>query len=246
MIFPKTSKTEVDRWVYQQVPRFLGYAMEKYFRLEVEGLDKLPQKGRALITPNHSGFLGLDALLLAHVISSRTPRVARILAHKAWFWTQLTAQPAQKLGLVKAHYEEGIRLLDKNRVVLVFPEGEQGNFKPSANMYELRPFHRGFVRMALASESPIIPTLVLGAEESNINLKQISLGLSKKRITLPLPLNFLPLPVKWKIKFLTPRYLPFPKSSADDRDLVNEIAEEIQASMQAELLSEIQKRRSVF
>lgn len=237
------SANEIQKWIFKNIPSALGGALEKYFRLEVEGLEKVPRNGRVLIIPNHSGFLGLDAVLLGHVIAKNTPRIPRILTHKAWFMTKATAWPAEKLGMVQASYENGIQLLNKNRLVMLFPEGEQGNFKPSSRMYELQTFHRGFVRMALSTQSPILPVVIVGAEETNINLSQLSLGFTKKPLLLPIPVNLLPLPVKWSIKFLTPIHLPFGADKAEDRDLVNEIADEIQSDMQAQLYTQASKRR---
>ena len=68
-------------------------------------------------------------------------------------------------------------------MIILFPEGEKGNFKPSRKSYELQEFKRGFVRMALETQSPIIPTLVIGAEETHINLSQLKLP--KYRVILP-------------------------------------------------------------
>ena len=51
-----------------------------------------------------------------------------------------------------------------------------GNFKASSNRYHLQEFKRGFIRMALLTKAPIIPTLIIGAEETHINLKQLKLA----------------------------------------------------------------------
>ncbi len=100
--------------------------------------------------------------------------------------------------------------------------------------------------MALTTQSPIIPTLIIGAEETNINLSQLKFTKFLKGLVLPLPLNIIPLPVKWKIKFLPPIYLPYNAESVENTELVHEIAEEIQEQMQDELGDQILKRSSVF
>lgn len=236
---------ELDRDVllYRVFPRLLMEIVRKYFRVEVEGIENVPKRGAALITPNHSGFTGFDALLIAHILNSDAKRIPRVLTHHFWFLNKTTAIPAQKMGFTEANLENGISALKKNNLVVIFPEGEYGNFKPSNHMYELQEFKRGFVRMALATQSPIIPTLVIGAEESNINLSQLKFTKFLKGTVIPLPLNIIPLPVKWKIKFLPPIYLPYKPSAAEDRDLLLEIAEDIQEQMQEALADEIIKRR---
>jgi hypothetical protein len=63
---------------------------------------------------------------------------------------------------------------------------------------------------------------------------------------LPLPLNIIPLPAKWIIKFLPAIHLPYKPEAQNDRELVHEIAEEIRESMQRALSAEVKKRESVF
>ena len=239
-----------EHLVYRMLPNFLMDVAGKYFRLEVEGLENIPRRGPALITPNHSGFSGFDAFLLGHEIFKNTDRVPRILTHKLWFLSPLTAIPAEKVGFIEATMSSGLAQLKKNNLLILFPEGEQGNFKPSSEKYQLQEFKRGFVRMALLRQCPIVPTLVIGAEESHINLAQIKLAPPLSRflgdLVLPVPLNVVPLPSKWKFKFLPPIHLPYQAAAVDDLDLVDELAAEIQDQMQMELNEEIAKRGSAF
>ncbi|MEK6553885.1 MAG: hypothetical protein AABZ31_01490, partial [Bdellovibrionota bacterium] len=109
--------------------------------------------------------------------------------------------------------------------------------------YELQEFRRGFVRMALQTGAPIVPTIILGAEETHINLKQIRLTKFLRGSILPLPLNVIPLPVKWKIIFLKPIYLPYKPASARDSKLVHEIAGEIREQVQSAIAKEMKNRQ---
>lgn len=231
-----------DTLIYRVMPHLLLEMMRKYFRLEVEGLENIPRRGSAIIAPNHSGYAGFDALMLAHTIHNDAKRIPVVLMHHLWFLTKATAIPAQKLGFSEATYENGINQLKKNHLIMIFPEGEHGNFKPTTKLYQLQEFKRGFVRMALETQSPIVPALVIGAEESNINLSQLKFTKYLRGTVLPIPLNVIPLPVKWKIKFLPPIHLPYAPSAIHDRELVAEIAQEIQEQMQDVLSEEIVKR----
>jgi len=150
------------------------------------------------------------------------------------------------MGYIEASTENGIKHLKKEHVIVLFPEGEQGNFKPSSEAYHLQEFKRGFVRMSLQTQAPIVPALVIGAEESNINLKTIRLDKYIPGLVLPLPLNLLPLPVKWKIKFLPPIHLEDPPETINNRARVKEIAKEIQDSIQKELYVELENRPGIF
>ncbi len=235
-----------DTLLYRVVPYFAMEILRKYFRLEIEGLENIPKKGPVLMAPNHSGFSGFDALIIAHILHQEKKRVPRVLSHHLWFLSSTTSVPAKKLGFTEATYENGLRLLKKNNLIVLFPEGESGNFKPSSEMYQLQEFKRGFVRMALKTSAPIVPTLVIGAEETHINLSQLKFTKFLRGTVLPLPLNFLPLPVKWKIKFLPAIYLPYKPSQAENRELVVEISEDIQETMQEALNLEIKKRKKLF
>lgn len=232
-----------DTLIYRVLPKLLMEIVRKYFRVEVEGLENVPKRGAAIIAPNHSGFAGFDALLIAHILNNDLKRIPRVLTHHFWFLSKTTAIPAQKMGFTEATFDNGVSALKRNNLVVIFPEGEQGNFKSSAHMYELQEFKRGFIRMALTTQSPIIPTLVIGAEESNINLSQLKFTKFLKGVVLPLPLNIIPLPVRWKVKFLPPIYLPYSDQALNDRDLLHEITEEIQERMQEELREEVLKHK---
>ena len=236
--------------IYRMLPYFLMEVAEKYFRLQVEGLEHIPRRGPALVAPNHSGYSGFDAFLLSHEIFKHTGRVPRILTHHLWFLSKVTSVPAEKVGFIEASMANGIAQLKKNNLVILFPEGESGNFKPTSERYQLREFKRGFVRLALLKQCPIVPTLIIGAEETHINLAQFKLSpmLAKYLgdLILPVPLNIVPLPAKWRIKFLPPIHLPYKPNAVDDRALVDELAQEIQEKVQTEISEEVARRGSAF
>ena len=131
-------------------------------------------------------------------------------------------------------------------MVVLFPEGEQGNFKPSTKRYQLQEFKRGFIRMALETNAQIVPTIILGAEETHINLQQLKFTKFLRGLVLPLPLNVIPLPAKWKIIFDKPVHLPFTSAKTADSELCNELASEIQESLQKKINKEVKKRGSGY
>lgn len=235
------SQSGREKLLYKVFPYFFTELASKYFRVEIEGAENIPQRGGALICPNHSGVSGFDAMVLHHEIVKASHRYPRVLTHKLWFVNKTTAIPAQKLGFVEASLHNGLSALKKNQLVVIFPEGEQGNFKPSSKAYQLQEFRRGFVRMALETGKPIIPTLIIGAEETHINLSQLKLSRYVRGLILPLPLNIIPLPSKWRILFLDPIQLPYSKNKINDRELVMEVTEEIQEMMQSRLNKELRK-----
>ncbi len=235
-----------EELVFRVFPHFLGEIMTKYLRVEVEGLENVPRKGAAIISPNHSGYSGFDAFLLCHHIDQATQRVPRVLAHHFWFLNQTTAIPAQKMGFIEANKKNGLAVLKKKQLLILFPEGEYGNFKPTTQRYQLQTFKKGFVRMALETNSPIVPTLVIGAEETHINLAQLKFTKYLRGLVIPLPLNIIPLPARWKIKVLPPIVLDRGPDALEDEDYIRRTTEDIQDYMQIELNNELKNRRFIY
>lgn len=230
-----------------EIPLFLLEIARKYFRLEVEGIENVPKRGKGLIVPNHSGITALDAVMVSNEIHRAIRRTPRILAHPLWFVGPHIRILAKKMGLEEANKDAGEHLLKKGRLVMIFPEGAAGNFKPTAERYHLQEFRRGFVRMAMATKSPITPVVVIGAEETNINLANISIAKSLKGTIIPIPLNVLPLPAKWKIVFLPPVDMSkFTKKHAADADLVHSISEGVRTQIQKRINEELKKREWVY
>jgi 1-acyl-sn-glycerol-3-phosphate acyltransferase len=235
-----------DALLYKVFPHFIMELMKKYFRLEIEGLENIPTKGPVIIAPNHSGYSGFDAMILSYILQQNTKRIPRVMTHHLWFLTETTSLPAAKLGFAEATYENGVNLLKKNNLVVLFPEGEHGNFKPTSKRYQLQEFKRGFIRMALETNAQIVPTIILGAEETHINLQQLKFTKFLRGLVLPLPLNVIPLPAKWKIVFEKPLQLPFKPEKVNDRELCIELANEIQESLQKKINKEVKGRGKVY
>lgn len=229
------------------VPRFLLEIVRQYFRLEVQGLENIPRRGRVLITPNHSGVTALDAVMVSNEILRAKKRIPRMMAHPLWFVGPNIRILARRMGLEEAKKDTGVRLLRKGNIVVIFPEGAEGNFKPTAKRYQLQDFKRGFVRMAMATKSNIIPTVVIGAEEANINLSTISLTKYLRGTVIPIPLNVIPLPAKWKIIFLPPVDMSkYSIRDAANKELVHEVAQQIKSLIQDRIDAEIDKREWIY
>ncbi len=230
-----------------EIPLFLLEIARKYFRLEVEGIENVPQKGRGLIVPNHSGITALDAVMVSNEIHRSIRRTPKILAHPLWFVGPHIRILAKRMGLEEANKDAGEHLLSKGRLVMIFPEGAAGNFKPTSERYCLQEFRRGFVRMAMATKASIVPVVVIGAEEANINLANISLAKALKGTIIPIPLNVIPLPAKWKIIFLPPIDMSkYSKKHTANQELVHSISEKVRAKIQERINEELDKREWVY
>jgi 1-acyl-sn-glycerol-3-phosphate acyltransferase len=231
---------------YKVLPKFLLEIFTKYLRVTTEGLEHVPKRGSVIFIANHSGFMGFDALMIGHQIYQETKRVPRIIAHKMWFLRPEISVHAKRMGLIPATLNNGLKILKKRQGLILFPEGEEGNFKPTKYRYRLRRFRRGFVRLALETGAPIVPVVVIGAEETNITLSQIRWAKELLGIIIPVPLNVIPLPAKWHIKFLPPIPIEKNEEKARDMEYVTKLSRQIRLQLQKELHSQLKKRHRIF
>lgn len=202
---------------------------------------------------NHSGFAGVDAVVLAHLIRQQVGRDVRVLAHPLYFdFSRTVRSVSMSFGLAQASVEAGVRCLKAGKVLVIFPEGERGNFKSSLRRYRLQPFRTGFIRIALATGAAVVPCVVTGAEESHLNLGSLNLGWVFPRARLPLPLNVLPLPAKWRIRFLRPVRFRAPARArkrgrpSSPESWLDRRARGARLRLQASLDRELRRREYVF
>lgn len=242
----RTGARTSEEFAYRVLPGFLLEIITKYLRVKVEGLSNLPKKGPYIVIANHSGYMGFDALMLGHAIYKSRKVLPRIIAHKMWFIRPEISARVEKLGLIPATFKNGLQILEEGEPLMLFPEGEEGNFKPSSYRYRLRRFRRGFVRLALNTGVPIIPAAVIGAEETHITLSQIRWAKEVIGIIVPVPLNIVPLPAKWKISFLKPITLEKNPEKAEDMAYVTKVSRDIRITLQKEIHAQLKKRETVF
>lgn len=158
----------IDQAELARLYTLLGFFYHRYFDVKVYGASNVPARGRAMLVGNHSGGWALDAIM---VIASAffdldPPRLAQGMAEKfiqrmpflAWF----TSRIGQFTGLP----ENAVRLLEDDRLLMVFPEGARGTAKLYKDRDSLVGFGTGFVRLALRTGTPIVPFAFVGGGEA--------------------------------------------------------------------------------
>ncbi|WP_028650168.1 lysophospholipid acyltransferase family protein [Nocardioides halotolerans] len=253
----------VDEYGFDQeiTERFFMTALrpiaQKWFRIEVRGIENIPSEGGALVVSNHSGTIPVDGLMTMVTIHDHTGRFLRPLGADLVFKSPVVSTLARKGGTTLACNEDAERLLRGGELVGVWPEGFKGIGKPYAERYKLQRFGRGgFVSAALRTQVPIIPLSVVGAEEiyplvANLPSLARVLGLPYLPIT-PLfpwlgPLGMVPLPSKWLLEFGEPiRTDEYDAGAAEDPMLVFNVTDEVRETIQSTLYSLLVQRQSVF
>jgi 1-acyl-sn-glycerol-3-phosphate acyltransferase len=230
---------------------------EKWFRVEVRGIENIPADGGALVVSNHSGTIPLDGLITGVSIYDRTGRHLRPLGADLVFRLPFVGEMARKGGVTLACNDDAERMLRGGELVGVWPEGFKGIGKPYSERYKLQRFGRGgFVSAAMRTGVPIIPCSVVGAEEiyplvGNIPSLARLLGVPYIPITpfFPWlgPLGLVPLPSKWLIEFGEPiRTDSYDEGAADDPMLVFNVTDQVRETIQQTLYTLLMQRRSVF
>lgn len=219
-----------------------------YFRVETRGIENVP-KGRVLLISNHSGQLPFDGAMIgvALMIEANPPRAIRSMVEK-WVPTlPYVSTFMARVGQIVGTPENCRRLLERDEAILVFPEGQRGISKLYSQRYQLQDFGLGFMRLALETDTPIVPIGVVGAEEQAPAIADVKplaklLGFPAFPLTptgLPLPL-----PVKYRIYFGEP--MRFSGRPDDEDSELEKKVKTVKNAVQGLLQQGLRERKHVF
>jgi 1-acyl-sn-glycerol-3-phosphate acyltransferase len=257
-------RSDVDEWGRSEhmrsVVRRLYDPMYRYwFRVEWDGLEKIPHHGGALLIANHGGAIPSDAPAIMHGIEEEIGRPVYGMADYFFRTIPLVGTMWSRTGGVPAHPDNAYRLLhDQQQLALVFPEGTKATSKTYTDRYRLRRFGRGgFVEIAMKAGVPIIPIAVVGAEESmpilfRLNSVARAFNLPYFPVTanalLLGPIGYLTyFPVKIKLRVLDPVTFDVePGLDRYSRSRVMDEAENIRATLQDAIHDMLRERRSIW
>jgi 1-acyl-sn-glycerol-3-phosphate acyltransferase len=214
-------------WI-QSFSAFSVLLYRYYFRAETHGIENVPE-GRVLLIGNHAGnTVPIDGamLALAMLLEAEPPRICRAMAEfylpSIPWWNQMI----HRGGAVVGTPENCKRLLKAGEAIMVFPEGSRGFIKPYSKAYQLQRFGLGFARLALETDTPVVPVGIVGSEEQSPGLldsKRLAAMIGAPAFpitwTFPLlgPLGYLmPLPVKYRLRFGEPMRLEGDPDDADE------------------------------
>jgi 1-acyl-sn-glycerol-3-phosphate acyltransferase len=237
----------------------LRVLFKSWFRVEVSGIENLPDTGAALVVANHAGVLPYDGLMASVAVHDEHPgnRDLRLLAADMVFDLPMLGQAARKAGHTMACTSDAHRLLAAGELTAVFPEGYKGLGKPFRDRYKLQRFGRGgFVAAALRAKAPIVPCSIVGSEEifpmlADVKMLARLFGLPYFPVT-PLfpvagPAGLIPLPSKWHIQFGEPIATDdYDESAADDPMVTFELTDQVRETIQQTLYQLLANRRNAF
>lgn len=137
----------------------LEAAYRYYFHVSVAGLSNVPPRGRVMLIGNHSGGVAIDATMVtaAMFFELDPPRLAQGMVEKFINRIPFASMIANRTGQLTGLPEHAVRLLEDDRMLLVFPEGAKGTAKLYWERNSLVDFGTGFMRMAMKTGTPIVP-----------------------------------------------------------------------------------------
>lgn len=210
-------KVLFDPSFVRKISPFFGL-LEKYFRYEVRGLEKVPKK-RALIVMNH-GIIPFHGFLFAKQLIDRRKIYPRGLGAEFLFRIPGLREFFLKGGAVNASPKNAERLLRENQILMIAPGGIYEALIAKQGLRRI-PWERrkGFVELAVKTMTPIVPTYCRGINSVYYNsyllLKPRIKLLEKTRFSLPFffGLGFFPLPRK--LVHLVGRPIPITKKRGE-------------------------------
>ncbi len=223
---PRADLDERDPdYIREQLP-LMWLLASIYFRGEVRGLGNIPESGPVLLVGNHSGGnMTPDTIIFTLAFSSFFGVERRFyqLAHNLVL-AMPTLGSLRKFGTVAASQQNARKALGSGAALLVYPGGDYEVHRPSWERNRIDfDGRKGFIRLALEQNVPIVPVVSIGGQETALFLtrgerlarllaadKLLRLKVLPISLALPWGLNFgdmlghLPLPAKITIETLPP------------------------------------------
>jgi 1-acyl-sn-glycerol-3-phosphate acyltransferase len=161
-------------YIRESLPR-LWLLASLYFRAEVRGLGNVPEEGPVLLVGNHSGgnlTPDTGVFTLAFSTYFGVERVFHQLAHNLVLSMPFLSF-LRKYGTVAASHDNARKALRAGAAVLVYPGGDYEVHRP---IWESRRIdfggRKGFLRLALEEDVPIVPVVSIGGQETALFLSR--------------------------------------------------------------------------
>jgi 1-acyl-sn-glycerol-3-phosphate acyltransferase len=233
-----------------------------YFRGEVRGLGNIPEDGPVLLVGNHSGgnlTPDTGVFTLAFNAYFGVERPFYQLAHNL-----VLSMPGlsflRKFGTVAASPSNAEQALKEGAALLVYPGGDYEVHRPIWERHKVDfGGRKGFIRLALEHDVPIVPVVSIGGQETALFLsrgetlakllmldKLFRLKVLPISIAAPWGLNIgdmlghVPLPAKIVVEALPPINL---REEFGEKPDLDEVSNEVLARMQAALDALAAERR---
>jgi 1-acyl-sn-glycerol-3-phosphate acyltransferase len=269
-LWAKSTSARLAEPSFQRDERFLQALLpvlellSRYFDGEVRGLENAPEQGPMLLVGNHSGapiVPDFSVLVAAWYRERGLDSPLFGLTFDAAFGVPGFDQIVRKIGGVPANHDNAERALDERAAVIVYPGGFHEAFRPWSDRNKIDfAGHKGFVRLALRHQVPVVPVVSHGSHNITVVLARGDWLAQKLRLSR---VRFPNVPIVWQIPWgLSIPFVPgvplpakvtvqvceavdwsaFGPDDADDPEVVDRCYEEITGVMQATLDGLVRER----
>lgn len=199
----------------------LSWVYDSYLDVTSFGIANIPDRGRVMLVGNHSGGVALDGMMTiaATFLEMEPPRLAQGMAEYFLNKTPIMSQWTSRMGHLTGLPEHAVRLLEDDRLLMVFPEGARGTAKLYKDRNSLVRFGTGFMRIAMQAKAPIVPFAFVGGGDAIPTVHNSEfLGRLSGAPYVPITPWALPLPrpTDCQLYFGQPRLFEGSGSEADD------------------------------
>lgn len=244
--------------------------LNKYwFRLEVDGWERVPERTCLVVGVHSGGTLTMDAWTLVNAwwTHFRGERILHGTAHDVLMATPVLGDYFRAVGVIAAHRDSVTKALAKGEDVAVWPGGELDAMR-SWTKRDVATLggRKGFVKQAIRSGVPILPVATVGGHDTVFvlnegtwladavdrftGLKKTLRGAKVPIISgFPFPLGIevlpahVPLPAKIRTEILEPVEVDADPDRAGDDAYVQSVYDEVESAIQAGMDRLAAKRR---
>lgn len=218
-----------------------------YFRVRTFGVEHIPARGRAMIIGNHSGGIAIDGAMLitSTFLELDPPRLAQGMAEKFINRIPFASLYSMRTGQFTGIPETAERLLNEDRLLMVFPEGARGTAKLYWERHSLVEFGTGFMRLAMKTGTPIVPAGILGGGEvlpTVVNSETLGRLVGAPYVPFTPWLLPIPLPARMEIRYGEP--MRFEGTGAEDDEVVHANVDEVKRAVASLMAEGIRARES--
>ena len=164
--------------VIEKLMPFFSLVYQYYFRVQTDGWENIPKTGKVLLIGSHNGGLAApDTVMMTYDWFRQfgTERLAYALMEpKIWQVLPGLARLATQVGCIQTHPDMVRAALHRDAAVLIYPGGAKDVFRPYCLRNKIYFHgHKGFIKLALQEEVPIVPFISHGAHSTLIVLADI-------------------------------------------------------------------------
>jgi 1-acyl-sn-glycerol-3-phosphate acyltransferase len=236
-----------------------------YFRLEIDGWDRIPDEPSLLIGIHSGGSLTMDAWSLVEAWGRHfgNKRTLHGTAHDVLMAAPGLGDYFRAAGVIPASRRGVSGALAAGHDVIVWPGGEKDAMRNWRKRDQaVLGGRKGFVRQAMRSGVPIVPVATVGGHDTVFVLsegqflaKWTGLGKRLRGANMPIIAGFpfplaveilpahIPLPAKIRTEFLDPIEVDSDPERLDDQEYVDKIYNEVESAIQTGMDRLAKKRK---